>query len=73
MVCVALVAALVAAVPAAARAQTKPKTPAKAPPPLPEPKLPVSNLLTPTDQLGFPCQKPGTLVTAEFVIYTGWA
>ena len=73
MVCVALVAALVAAVPAAAGAQTKPKTPAKAPQPLPEPKLPVSYLLTPTDQLGFPGQKPGTLVTPEGDLYTGWA
>ena len=73
MVCVALVAALAAAVPAAAGAQTKPKTPAKAPKPLPEPKLPVSYLLTPTDQLGFPGQKPGTLVTPEGDLYTGWA
>ena len=73
MVCVTLVAALVAAVPAAAGAQTKPKTPAKAPRPLPEPKLPVSYLLTPTDQLGFPGQKPGTLVTPEGDLYTGWA
>jgi hypothetical protein len=69
ILCVALVAGLAAAAPAAAGAQTKPKTPR----PLPEPKLPVTYLLTPTDQLGFPGQKPGTLVTPEGDLYTGWA
>jgi hypothetical protein len=40
---------------------------------LPEPKPPTTFLLTPTDQLGFPGQKPGTLVTPEGDLYTGWA
>jgi hypothetical protein len=64
----AVLAALAA--PAAAGAATAPKP---APKPLPEPKLPTTFLLTPTDQLGFPGQKPGTLVTPEGDLYTGWA
>lgn len=67
-VCLALLTALALAVPAAA--QTAPKT---APKRLPEPKLPTSFLLTPTDQLGFPGQEAGTLVTPEGDLYTGWA
>src|SRR4051794_15017880 len=63
-VCLGLLTALALALPAAA--QTGPK-------PLPAPKLPTSFLLTPTDQLGFPGQKAGTLVTPEGDLYTGWA
>lgn len=66
----ALAAVLATAGPAAAQA---PKTPAKTPKPLPEPKLPVTYLLTPTDQLGHPGEKAGTLVTPEGDLYTGWA
>src|SRR4051812_5448809 len=69
MLGVALLAALVSAVPATAA------TPRKAPAKLralPEPRLPSTYLLTPTDQLGFPGQKPGTLVTPEGDLYTGW-
>jgi hypothetical protein len=46
---------------------------AATPKPLPSPSLPTSFLLTPTDQLGFPGQRPGTLVTPEGALYTGWA
>jgi hypothetical protein len=70
MLCVALLAALVAAAPATAG--TAKKAPPK-PKALPEPALPTSYLLTPTDQLGYPGQKPGTLVTPEGALYTGWA
>ena len=59
---VALAAALAAAAPASAATQKA----------LPAPKLPVSYLLTPTDQLGFPGQKAGTLVTPEGDLYAGW-
>ncbi len=61
----AALAALAAAAPATAATK-------KAPPALPAPKLPTTYLLTPTDQLGFPGQKAGTLVTPEGNLYAGW-
>ncbi|MDX6697431.1 MAG: hypothetical protein QOE65_828 [Solirubrobacteraceae bacterium] len=66
-----VLAALLAliALPAGALGATR-KPPA--PKPLPAPKPPLTYLLTPTDQLGFPGQKPGTLVTPEGGLYTGW-
>jgi hypothetical protein len=68
---VALLAALAAA--PAAQAATPPK-PRPAPPrTLPSPALPPTYLLTPTDQLGFPGHRAGTLVTPEGDLFTGWA
>jgi hypothetical protein len=40
---------------------------------LPAPKPPPTFLLAPTDQLGWPGQVPGTLVTPEGDLFTGWA
>jgi hypothetical protein len=39
----------------------------------PAPAAPPTFLLTPTDQLGWPGQVPGTLVTPEGDLFTGWA
>jgi hypothetical protein len=68
-----VLAALIAlfALPASALGGAAPPRPA--PKPLPAPRLPLTYLLTPTDQLGFPGQKAGTLVTPEGDLYTGWA
>jgi hypothetical protein len=41
--------------------------------PLPAPKPPPTFLLEPTDQLAFPGHVPGTLVTPEGDLFTGWA
>lgn len=62
-----LLLALPASAPAAA------PEPRPAPKPLPAPKPPRTFLLTPTDQLGFPGQRPGTLVTPEGDLFTGWS
>ncbi|MDQ4040691.1 MAG: hypothetical protein M3141_02960, partial [Actinomycetota bacterium] len=63
----ALVLALATAPGVAAQDRDRP-----APRPLPAPKPPLTYLLTPTDQLGFPGHKPGTLVTPEGDLFTGW-
>ena len=73
MRCGVLLAALAAALAAAPAPAGTPNRPPPRPRALPEPKLPTTYLLTPTDQLGHPGQKPGTLVTPEGDLYTGWA
>lgn len=67
----ALLAALALA-PATLAGQAAPRSKPR-PKPLPEPALPTSYLLTPTDQLAWPGQRPGTLVTPEGDLFTGWA
>jgi hypothetical protein len=70
-----LVTVLLAALAVApgAPAAAPPERPKPKPKPLPAPKPPSTYLLTPTDQLGFPGQRPGTLVTPEGDLFTGWA
>lgn len=64
----ALLALLAGPAAAGANAPARP-----APKPLPAPKPPPTFLLTPTDQLAVPGHKPGTLVTPEGDLFTGWA